>query len=439
MIIAAQKLGEQNRLVSEVCIVGGGAAGIAIAMQLAKKGIDTIVVAGGGYRESEQDRKLYEGQISEAHAHEPLEANRVRALGGSTTAWGGRLVPFDRIDFETRPFVPLSGWPIAFDDVSSYYPAAAALCESKEANFSTSVNRDPNDLPASLLDGAIRTERCERWSTPTNFAVHYRDKLRRNDHIRVLVDYHCVELLLAKNHRQMDRVVVKSRVGPPLAIGALGVVLAAGGLENARLLLASRRQVPQGIGNHSDMVGRCYMGHLCGTFARLKIKSQQLPPFYLFDRDEHGMYVRRRFWLSEEAQKSKRLMNAIAFPFRPEINDPDHHDAILSVLALAEMASDHCHGGGWKSIMEGGHMRQHPAGESIGVVRLGVAVLAAKTQRTPAAIRPAVPPRKPRRPLLSGRHAPIPRVAWCWSTSATSLACRGSNHASLSRKSIIEP
>jgi choline dehydrogenase-like flavoprotein len=338
MFLSPSDLGEQTELTCEVCIIGSGAAGITLARELASRRIDTICVSGGSTRAQTADQDLYRGYIPNSSAHEPLETNRARAFGGSTTVWSGRLVPFDPIDFETRDFLPLSGWPISYQDVARYIPRAAALCESRQREYELKVESDSNDLPATLSHGIV-TNRCERWSMPTNFAERYSAELAQSDTVRVLIDQHCVDVVLDESHLRVQRVYVQSRGREPRRICARLFVLACGGLENARLLLASRRQMRRGIGNQDDMVGRCYMGHLLGTHGYLRLNGRRLPNFYRLMKDEHGMYMRRRFWLAEETQRTKKMMNIIAFPFRPNPEDPRHGDAALSLLYLAEVLS----------------------------------------------------------------------------------------------------
>jgi choline dehydrogenase-like flavoprotein len=259
-------------------------------------------------------------------------------LGVSTTAWGGRLVPYDSIDCEKRDYVPLSGWPISYREVSCYFSRAASLCESHLSDFELTLQNDAKDLPATLNHG-ILTNRVERWSTPTDFAKKYSSELAQSDCARVLIDQHCVEVTLDESHSRVQSVRVQSRGQAPRQIRAKMFVLACGGLENARLLLASRRQMRCGVGNQNDMVGRCYMGHILGTHGHLRLHGNRMPKFYRLMKDQHGRYMRRRFWVSETMQRQAKMMNIIAFPFRPDPADPQHGDAVLSLQFLAEALS----------------------------------------------------------------------------------------------------
>jgi choline dehydrogenase-like flavoprotein len=332
---------DSRELSCRVCVIGAGAAGITLALELARHNLDVVLVTGGGVRQSEANCRLYEGTANPPGSHERLEELRVRAFGGGTLRWGGRLVPFDRIDFEKRPFVPHSGWPISYEEVAALWPRAAALCEVGPDPFQVSASRETWDVPDSLGNGAIDTRDVERWSTPTDFAARYRDELLRSANIRVLVDHHAVELRLSDDLQRIERVRLVSRSEGNLDVKATVFVLAAGGIENARLLLASRNQIAAGIGNHSDMVGRCYMSHMAGTYGWLTLNGPGKPPFYRLAKDGNGSYYRRRFRLSDQAQRELGVMNIIAFPFRPDIGDPSHRDAVLSLLYLEHLATRH--------------------------------------------------------------------------------------------------
>jgi choline dehydrogenase-like flavoprotein len=334
MFVFPVDIGELNELTCDVCIIGSGAAGITLARELGKRGIDTICISGGAAKASAADEDLYRGHIPNFGAHEPLEENRARVFGGSTTLWGGRLVPFDPIDFEKREFVPLSGWPISYKEMARYIPRASKLCESPEHSYELAADSSPNDLP-SEIGPSIVSNHCERWSMPTDFAQRYTAELRHSEHVRILFDLHCVDLELNEPLASVQRVETRSIGGVRKFIRARTVVLAAGGLENPRLLLASRRQMREGIGNQYDLVGRCYMGHIIGTHGFLRLNSKRLPPFFRLLKDEHGIYMRRRLWLTPEAQRDRRIMNIIAYPYRTSSDDPQHRDPVLSLLHLA--------------------------------------------------------------------------------------------------------
>jgi choline dehydrogenase-like flavoprotein len=113
-------------------------------------------------------------------------------------------------------------------------------------------------------------------------------------------------------------------------------VLALGGLETTRLLLASSDVRPSGVGNHGDHLGRNYMSHLCATVGTVSFAGPPDGVAHDYSRDADGIYVRRRLWLTEKAQRDFSLLNTTFRTHLPEPADPSHGDAILSAMFLVK-------------------------------------------------------------------------------------------------------
>ena len=335
MIIDAAQLDEGAALAADVCIVGSGAAGITLALELATTGLNVAMLTGGARRERSADRDLYRGEVEAGSSHEPLEENRRRAFGGSTIAWGGRCIPLEPIDFETRSWIPESGWPIAYSDLLPHFARAMAICDAGPFSF---------DARAPMIEGfdgpEITTKRLERWSPPTNFGRRYRRELDRARNVRVLMGAHALELELRADGGSIERVRAASRPGREFSIRARAVVLAAGGLENARLLLASNDVHVAGVGNGEGLVGRYYMSHLVGIAETVRIDQRGAAFRYGFETDEGGVYCRRRFALTESAQAGRGIGNAVASLVRPAISDAIHRDPLFSAGFLAKQYVD---------------------------------------------------------------------------------------------------
>lgn len=320
----------------DVCIVGSGAAGITLAMELAKTSLNVLVLAGGGWTESSKDRDLYAGSVEPPGSHEPLEENRRRMMGGTTTVWGGRCVPFDPIDFRQRDWIPHSGWPFDSEEVEPYLLGAASYCDIGDPVFDARVA-----FPSSqreILPGFDSTDVAswpmERWSPPTNFAKTYRKTLEQSPNIRVLLDTHATHIHLSQSGTQVEKISCADENNRNFSVRARHFVLACGGLENARLLMASRDVATNGIGNDSGNVGRFYMAHIFGTFSTVRIHRPD-SLVYAFERDQSEVFCRRRWWITPEAQEKERIGNCIFFFFRPTDHNL-HRDAIFSVIFLVK-------------------------------------------------------------------------------------------------------
>jgi choline dehydrogenase-like flavoprotein len=245
----------------DVAIVGAGAAGITIAKALLGSNLRVLLLEGGGDEVSDQSQEIYKGEIT-GLPYFDLDWARLRFFGGSTNHWGGLCVPLSAIDFTTRPWVPFSGWPITSDDLQPYYQAAAQICEIGAPQFDDSLWAELGITPPKFNPNRIRTQFWRR-SRPTNFGVQYRDELQRSSNLSVLLNCNLIELQPASENRQIQSLKIASFTGRRGLVKARFYVLAAGGIENARLLLVSRANHPNGLGNSTGYVGRFFMEHLC--------------------------------------------------------------------------------------------------------------------------------------------------------------------------------
>ena len=352
MILDAGKIEHGATLTTEVCIIGSGAAGITMALELSRAKVAVILLAGGQKRERSADRDLYRGIVDPALSHEPLEENRRRVFGGTTIAWGGRCVPLEPIDFQSRPWLRDSGWPIAYSDLLPYFERAMELCEAGPFSFDAADTFSPEC--ASMIEGfdgpMITTSRLERWSPPTNFAKRYASELQRMKNLRVLIGGHAVHIQLKADARSVDHVQTAARPGSEFSVRARMYVLAAGGLENPRLLLCSNDTQKKGIGNSTGFVGRFYMSHVVGVAETVRITDRTSAFRYGFETDRAGVYCRRRFALTESTQAELEVGNAVATLVRPPISNAAHRDPLFSAAFLGKHYIDAVRRGGLRSL-----------------------------------------------------------------------------------------
>jgi choline dehydrogenase-like flavoprotein len=247
-------------------------------------------------------------------------------------------MPFDPIDFTARDYVTHSGWPIDREALLPFYAKANALCEAGAFAYTIAEAFDHPMRPMiEGFDGAyFTTDTLERFSCPTDFGNRYGHKLEQARNVRVLLHANVTDLHLNSAGTAIDALTARSLDGRRCTVRAAKFVLATGGLEVARLLLASRGRSPTGIGNHHDVVGRYYMCHIAGTIGSIKIDKPLRDVWHGYDIAAEGTYCRRRFALREAVQRKMGIGNFIARLHHPRITDPAHGNAILSLLFLAK-------------------------------------------------------------------------------------------------------
>lgn len=335
MLLDARSIPNGHTLTADLCIVGAGAAGITLAMELEATGMSIIMLEAGGKSRAGTSQELYQGRINDPIRHLPLDQARYRQLGGTTSLWGGRCIPFDDIDFEARDWVAYSGWPITRSHLDQYYRRAHAYCEcgSYDYHVASALRGAPIEMLPLFKDGLVSTTKLERWSPPTQFGKTYGAALARSENIRIVLQAAALELTCSPTGTCIEQVQVAALQGGRFTVRSKLVLLAGGGLETTRLLFVSNRVHREGIGNHSDWLGRGYMSHIHGAIARIRLTSGREVMFG-YETDPQGVFCRRHITISEETQRKHGLLNHYMVLDRPLLGDPAHEDGVLSAAYL---------------------------------------------------------------------------------------------------------
>jgi choline dehydrogenase-like flavoprotein len=246
-------------------------------------------------------------------------------------------VPFDAIDFAPREILGDPRWPVAYQDLEPYFQRACDWCVCGDAVFSAGgiPSLAGHALVPGFPDGDVLASSLERWSLPTNFARQYRAALTDTPGLTVVTNLTCTEVVCDPSKSKVLHLRAQSLDGRSVTISASHYVLACGGLEVTRLLFASNRLHPEGLGNHAGHLGRWYMAHIESRIARVHFATPPKETIFGHERDPDGVYVRRRLTFSPEFQIGERLSNAAIWLVNPEISDPSHGSAILSFVYLA--------------------------------------------------------------------------------------------------------
>lgn len=337
MLLDAYDFQDGQDLSTTVCIVGAGAAGITIALKLAEAGTDVVLIESGGMDIEEDSQALYRGHVVDETLHSPPDKYRQRRFGGSTTIWGGRCMPFDPIDFERRDYINESGWPIDYKDVADYYPEASQLCEIGEPDFKIDIfQKDAPNIINGFVSDVVSTQGIEKFSCPTNFANRYGHRLAAYSNLRVILHANCTSIELIESGQRVDYLQIKTLKNTTFRVYAKRVIIAMGGLETPRLLLASKSVNSKGVGNDYDVVGRYYMCHMAGNIGNIKINAPIKDVYHNYYLSPEGVYSRRRFSLFENIQREQKIGNMIARLHFPKISDPAHKIGVLSSLYIVK-------------------------------------------------------------------------------------------------------
>jgi choline dehydrogenase-like flavoprotein len=268
-------------LQADVCIVGSGPAGAVLAKQLADRGIDTLLIESGPPRGSAQHPariKPLDVYQSAGEIDYPVAITRFRGAGGTSNLWSGNCPRFYPLDFEPNPYTPANApWPIRYEELEPYYtraegelrvgcgqqtrfaPARSAPFPRAVATYTPNVQRllrqSAHELACQLLP------RSDWEGKPVNTAVTHLPGFSTSPHGR-LVCGATVTRILCEDDGRVSGLELRTADRAPRTVEARAYVIACGGIESTRLLLLSRSaRFPNGLGNHSDLVGRCFMEH----------------------------------------------------------------------------------------------------------------------------------------------------------------------------------
>jgi len=268
MLIDLRSTQEAVDLDADVCIAGAGAAGITLARQLAALGHQVCLLEAGGLDYEADTQDLYAG-INRGMTYYDLEQARLRFFGGTTNIWGGRCACFDPIDLEARPWVPASGWPLNHADLVPYYHIAHQALELGELRYTERLALD--------LDPARMGQRLWRFDrVRERFGIRNSADLLASPRVKVVLHANVVHIQAYASARAVRALSVTDLYGRPRPVRARHFVLACGGIENARLLLAARDVETAGIGNAHDQVGRYFMEHPHGRLGIISGRAAYL-------------------------------------------------------------------------------------------------------------------------------------------------------------------
>lgn len=335
MIITADSLSGDETLSAELAVIGAGPAGIVVAMEVASRGFDVLLVESGYEKFCPDAQCLADAEELDRSLHSPMSLTTRRQLGGTSVIWGGRCVPLDRVDFDRRPYVGNNTWPVSYEQLLPYFQRACDWFRCGRAVFNVSqLTHLPSSLVPGLADGELQTSSLERWSLPTNFGREYRQSLKQSARVRVITGLTCTEVVCHTDVPKVRHLECRSLDGKSIRIRSRGYVVAGGGLESTRLLLASRGPNGGPPGDHSGHLGSWYMGHVEGVIANVRFFTPPRSTVFGYERDIDGVYVRRRLSASPEALHRHDLPNVAAWIANPELADPRHRNGILSFVYL---------------------------------------------------------------------------------------------------------
>ncbi len=317
MLIDANELADESSIECDICIAGSGPAGITIARELAGEPVRVCLIECGGLSPREAKPTVSSAEQKGL----PLDPFQRHCVGGGSNWWGGmrgtwfRSKPLDPLDFEVRTWVPNSGWPFGHEALAPYIERAGLvlgvprpedrILEAVREQFAPEFNND--ELRTTVF----------QLTRPMRLGQHHLALLEEAARLSVYLHARVVEIVEDPGAPVIRHIRIASGNGRTHTVSAARFVLACGGLENPRLLLASRSKAERGIGNEHDLVGRYYMHHPKGLSGFAVLKAPALrAPLYTRGYQMEGSKLHGAIMFSEDLQRREGLLNHCAW-FKP--------------------------------------------------------------------------------------------------------------------------
>jgi choline dehydrogenase-like flavoprotein len=342
MFIDGHKVETDYEFETDVCIIGGGPAGITLACEFAKKDFKVVLLESGGkkFRHPSQWLNI---AYNVGRTYFDIVFSRHRMLGGSTYKWYGLCRPLDPLDFKERPWVPYSGWPYGKSVLDPFYDRACKYFQLPTTDFSTENFLEPNQT--EIQNERIVTK-VYQFSPPTDFSAQYADAVAGAGNVDIIYHANVIDIDVNEDGKEVRQVKVVTLTRKKFRVSARIFILACGGIENARLLLVSNSVLKDGLGNQNDLVGRFFNEHPHAYYAELtslehnrfsgiynpldyKIDAKNLPPTSVIS-------------LRQEIMCENQLMNACAILVRRplyKISADYNSVAGVSLTRMAELLS----------------------------------------------------------------------------------------------------
>lgn len=324
----------------DVCVIGAGIAGLILARRLEASGLSVWLFESGGHRPQRRAEALNAGRSNLPDY--PFHGSRLRVFGGTSVLWAGACIPLEESDFAPRDWLAHSGWPIRRSELDEHYAVTA------EDFGLAGMEQLESVLKESPFGTGSLTAKTVAYATQLNLGDRYRKLIGTSATLNCCLNATALELFPNAEGNRIEKVSFRTPSGRGFEVHPRIVVLACGGIENARLLLASNSVHPSGIGNLHDAVGRFHMEHPIRSVGILPVasRSRDVLPF-TNPRPVKGCVLQGTFGLSAETRGREHLLDLHVRAYR--YNDLEGTEPVIrGKRAMAKLLGG---AGSWKDLL----------------------------------------------------------------------------------------
>ena len=309
----AEEINHDVMVETDVLIVGAGIAGIFLAVRLRRLGIRVVILESGSRTQAEKVHPLNR-VVQLGDSYNGASAGRFRCLGGTSTRWGGALIPFAPSDLLPRTYLNLSGFPIEASDITKYINDVEGMFGVDDGSYEEDfVNEIHAEQHIPIGDPDFRA-RFAKWPTfkRRNVAKLFEQLLERDPDLHISLNSTAVRFDVDRTNGSVRSVLAQHQSGRSILVTAKHCVICAGAIEATRLLLTLNRGEDQRPFSGCEAVGRYFYDHVSMAVAALEATDVQalnrLAGFRFVGSTMRSM----RYEVSAEAQRRERVPNAFA-------------------------------------------------------------------------------------------------------------------------------
>ena len=266
---------QRQAVQADVCVIGAGAAGIYLTMQLARQGKSVVLLEAGPANCTDAGAMGFDALFEASH-YAGATAGRFFGMGGSTARWGGQLVPHTTHDL--RPGAVSTGsWAHIVDTVTANATgvlqqlgyrqgsdfddyAGQALGQSGDALRASGIDSQAGLMMPFGLKNLVGLLNQVAGATPPRVFFNALVKSWALDAGEKSASRITSVVAVSRNHNQIE-------------VSAKKFVIAAGAIESARILLEINESAPQPVVRPTAAVG-CYLAdHLSVPIADVAPES----------------------------------------------------------------------------------------------------------------------------------------------------------------------
>jgi choline dehydrogenase-like flavoprotein len=309
-------------LSADVAIIGAGIAGLVLADRLRKAGKRVVVLESGSREQVTPEHPLNEVE-NLGRPYRGAIASRFRCLGGTSTRWGGALIPFVASDLDARPRLNLPSWPVPYEAITPYVQEVERLFRMDHSGYDESLVKEfraENEVPTGDRDLLTRFAKWPRFDR-RNVATLLGDTITKEPNLQIWLNATTTDILIDRERGLARGVVACAANARKISVTAPQIAVCAGAIETTRLLLVLDRANDNRVFSGCDSLGCYFQDHVSGAVGEIEASDPAAINRLAGFRFHKGAMRSFRLELTPSAQYEEGVGSAFvhiaARPLRP--------------------------------------------------------------------------------------------------------------------------